>query len=182
MKPGSVPTARIAPILGELIRERWPHGGGCGVLAEKVGCDASTVEGVVAQDYPGVPFDLADALLVGLGRWDIWHGVLADIYPTTFMERCAAPGCNKQFPEYHRGGKPKRTCSPRCKSRLESVKLGRVKSPGARVMGRCNRGHRLTPENTKISKDTGFRRCRTCARERDREHARLRRAERRAAA
>lgn len=168
MKPGSVPTARVGPIIGALVEERWParlrpdnEDGGYDILAEKVGCHRDAIYFIVEQRYEYVGFDLADKLLCALGRWDMWHGELEDIYPTKFKETCAAPGCSRQFWEYHRGGKPKRTCSKRCRARLDSVQLGRVRAGGARVMGRCNEGHRFTPDNTLWS--GGYRRCRICA-------------------
>jgi hypothetical protein len=183
MRPGSVPTAAIAEKLDMLIRDRWPHGNGATVLAEKVGCDESTIRLVIEQRNPGVSFDFADALFCALGR-PMEDVGLGDIYWNIgFVETCASPACQKTFPEYHRGGKPKRTCSEKCKTMVEAIKLGRVgDGAGMRVLGRCNRGHRLTPENTKISKGSGFRRCRQCARERDRIAARERRLAAKAAA
>ena len=98
MRAGHVPTERIAPVLTLLIRESWPHGGGMDVLAEKVGCDPEAIAGIIHRENPGVTFDLADRLICALGRWDMWHGELEDIYPIKFMETCALPSCGKQFP------------------------------------------------------------------------------------
>lgn len=92
MKPGSVPTARVGPIIGELVAERWPHGGGFEVLGEKVGCDSSAIEAIVRQDNLGVKFDLADRVLCALGRPDIWQGQLADLYHSvSLVDREDAP-------------------------------------------------------------------------------------------
>lgn len=141
-----------------LIRERWPHGGGIDVLAEKVGCDWGTIAGIIDQDNPGVSFDLADKLIsTGLGRWDIWHGALADIYPTKFMETCALPGCGKTFPEYHRGPFRKRYCSKKHQRASRWSCHHRVR--------RCRKGlHKMTPENTYILRNNGreYKQCRAC--------------------
>ena len=109
MKPGSIPTETVAPKLAMLIRDRWPHGGGLDVLAEKVGCDVSALEGVLAQDSPGVAFDLADALFCALGR-PMEDVGLGDIYWAFDLEgeasrdyipkghlRCQRTGCGKIF-------------------------------------------------------------------------------------
>lgn len=164
MRAGHVPTSRIGPVVDELIRERWPHGGGYTILAEKVGCEQSTIEGLVEQVSPGMSFDLVDRILVGLGRWDMWHGVLADIYPTTFMETCANPVCARTFPERQIGpARRKKFCSKRCKDLEEKIRKG--KATGVRRRGVCNRGHRLTPDNVWI-KPHGARQCKQCSYER----------------
>jgi hypothetical protein len=89
VRAGHVPTARIAPVLRRLISDRWPHGGGLDVLAEKVGCNASTIEGILAQDYPGLSFYLADDLFCALGR-PMEDVGLADIYWNTELVEKAA--------------------------------------------------------------------------------------------
>lgn len=68
MKPGNIPTQEVGPILGMLVNDRWPHGGGYEILAEKVGCDQSTIASIIDQRNPGVSFDFADSLFCALGR------------------------------------------------------------------------------------------------------------------
>jgi hypothetical protein len=155
VKTGNVPTERIAPILYTLIRERWPHGGGLEVLSEKVGCDATAIAGIIDKQNEGVAFDLADRLLCALGRWDIWHGELEDIYPTKFIETCALPSCNKTFPERRSGPHIKRYCSYRCMDLGRQVKAGRATGERLRQRGYCLKGHKLN----------GQRQCVICRRE-----------------
>lgn len=165
MKPGSVPTARIAPVIYTLIAERWPHGGGLEVLAEKIGCDQSAIASIIDQDNPGVGFDFADNLLCALGRADMWYGTLSDIYPTKFIETCESRACNKRFPEKMHAGHKQRYCSWRCFRYEWNVRAGN--SSGNRKQGRCNKGHKFTPENTALN-GRGGRICRTCKQERQR--------------
>lgn len=184
MKPGNVPTEHLGPIVAELIAERWPQGGGVEVLAEKVGCDYKTVENVVKQTHEGVDFDLADKLLCALGRVDMWRGVLADVYlEMQFVETCALPGCGKTFPE-QQIGRAKRYCSKNCGYLGQRVKRGVATGERLRKRGMCLKGHRLTPDNVRITKrgDGVLRTCRTCDRERQREWARAKRARRKVAA
>lgn len=169
MKPGSVPTDRIGPIVDELIQERWPHGSGIEVLAEKVGCDWKTIANVIEREHEGVDFDLADALLCALGRPDIWRGRLADLYlEMPLLEQCQAPGCNIKFAiGVDRLGRPKqqRYCSPQCNHAAYKIRSGRnqrrLVAAHRDQSKRCRNGHVRTPENTKTLYD-GRRTCRVC--------------------
>jgi hypothetical protein len=167
IQAGNIPTARFGPVIAELIRDRWPHGGGYDVLAEKVGCDRDAIDGIVRQTYPGVGFDLADRLLCGVGRYDMWHGVLEDIYPTKFMATCAIHSCNVQFPESSKSGRPKIYCSPAC-CRL-AYKIRQGEAPGHRHVkrNRCFRGHKLEGDNLMVNRTADGkekRQCRECKR------------------
>ena len=202
MKPGSIPTETVAPKLAMLIRDRWPHGGGLDVLAEKVGCDVSALEGVLAQDSPGVAFDLADALFCALGR-PMEDVGLGDIYWAFDLEgeasrdyipkghlRCQRTGCGKIFQPHHRAPKTgphqPRYCSSACndaayRHRLRGVKRG-VYGPGHHIRKMvCAQGHDLTPDNIARRKD-GKRVCLTCQRERQRVWVAEKRAKLKAAA
>lgn len=160
MRAGSVPTARIGPIIERLVRERWPYGNGQEVLAEKIGCDESAIWNVVNQTNPGTSFDLADQLLCALGRWDMWHGELADIYPTKFIETCRNPMCNKKFPERGNGRRKRLYCGRKCRQLHHLIKQG--KATGMKAAGRCHRGHRLTQDNI-LKRPDGKRECRECS-------------------
>lgn len=187
IKPGNVPTARVGPILDALIRERWPYGGGHEILAEKVGCEQSTIAQIIEQKWEGVEFDLADSLLCALGRWDIWHGALEDIYPTKFWSTCELPGCDRKFPEYQRGvGTPvKRFCSRSHTNQGWGVRSGKRPGHRYRQRNRCNKGHILTPENTivrrRADRDEVMRNCKKCERANSRERQKRYRARKRAA-
>ena len=179
MKPGNVPTSRIGPLLGDLIRDRWPHNGGIEVLAEKVGCDWTAIEGIIKGVHEGVSFDLADKLFCALGRVDVWQGQLSDVYSKVrFMQTCAVPSCCKTFPEQKVGGFVKKYCSPRCATLAHGIREGRCSGERLRQKNKCLKGHKLTPENTYLTKrkDRIERSCRTCQREYQREWARKRRA------
>lgn len=181
MKPGNISTALIAPTLAMLIRDRWPQGGGIGVLAEKVDCDASTIEGIVAQDNPGVSFDLADRLFCALGR-PMEDVGLGDVYwSAEFRETCALHSCNKTFPERFNGPTRKRYCSSRCATLGNAVARGRATGDRLRGKGKCLKGHDLTPENTIIKwreRDQKYeRQCRECKRATQREWLRKKRAD-----
>ena len=161
IKPGNIPTASIAPTLAMLIRDRWPHGGGNVVLAEKVGCDGSAIESIIAQECPGASFDLVDALFCALGR-PMEDCGLGDVYwSARFVETCASPVCGKTFPEKALGpSRRKKFCSKRCKDLEEKIRKGAA--TGVRRRNLCNRGHRLTPDNIWL-KPNGGRQCKTCA-------------------
>jgi len=165
VKRGNVPTDRVGPVIALLVRERWPHGGGYEVLAEKVGCDQSAIASIVLQDNAGTEFDLVDNLLCALGRWDMWHGELADIYPTKFLETCALPSCNRKFPERGGGQKRKQCCSRKCSNLLTQMKLGRRTGDRFVQRGYCLKGHKLTGDNLYISPKSGQRVCQECRRE-----------------
>lgn len=177
MRAGHIPTAEVGPILERLIRERWPHGGGYGVLAEKAGCDQSAIEGIAEQIYEGVSFDLADKLFCALGQ-PMEHVGLADLYwSATFTETCALHSCNRSFREKFNGRTRKRYCSPRCATLANAVKQGRATGDRLREKGMCLKGHRMTPENT-ITKQRHGRtehQCRECKRTTQREWMRKKR-------
>ena len=162
MKPGSIPTHRVSPILEELILDRWPHGGGYDVLAEKVGCDQSSIESIVDQDSPGAEFDLVDKLFCALGRVDVWRGQIADVYESTqLLERCEHPDCSVLFLPSPHGGPRKRHCSRACTtSHLRGNR--RIKHfKGEAGSSKCRNGHPRTPESTIFLK-SGRIRCRVC--------------------
>jgi len=164
LKPGNVPTAIIGPKLAMLIRDRWPHGGGIVVLAEKVGCDPSAIEAVIEQINSGVSFDLADKMFCALGR-PMEDVGLGDIYwSVEFRETCASPVCNRTFSELHRGDKPKSYCSKKCSDMAYNIRNGR--GSGTTAKNTCWKGHKLTPENS--VRQNGRRICRTCKNERQR--------------
>ena len=177
MKPGNVSTAIIGPKLAMLIRDRWPHGGGIVVLAEKVGCDPSAIESVIEQTNPGVSFDLADKMFCALGR-PMEDVGLGDIYwSVEFRETCSVPSCGNQFPEQQVADKVKKTCSPRCGALYAQVKRGRCSGERLRQKGRCLRGHKMEGENVYISPKSGKRVCVACRRESQREWKRKQRAD-----
>lgn len=160
-KRNLVPIDEIGPVIRELVAERWPHTYGYDVLAEKIGCDESAIYSVARVENDMADFDLVDKILCALGRWDMWHGRFAHIYPTKFLEKCASPACNKMFPERKNGDRVKRYCSKRCLKLGQSIRRG--KGTGLRARGYCNKGHKLTPENSIPS--GGYRRCRICTHE-----------------
>lgn len=80
MKSSLIPIDEIGPVIGELIMERWPHGDGYEVLAEKVGCDPSTIYNVVLVERDSADFNLIDELLCALGRVDMWRGKFSSVY------------------------------------------------------------------------------------------------------
>lgn len=168
MKPGHVPTARIGPVLERLIAERWPDGGGDGVLAEMVGCDRSAIRFITDQKYPGVSFDFADRLLCALGPGiRVWRSELEDVYyGVEFRETCASPICDKQFHEKVVRASTKQYCSKKCSVQAWKIEHGSL--TGNRIKNRCFKGHAFTPENTIVRPD-GRRLCRTCERDRRRE-------------
>lgn len=151
MKPGNVPTSRLGPIIGDLVKDRWPHGGGYGVLAEKVGCDQSAIEGIVDQEYAGCEFDLADGLLCSLGRVDIWQGELSDVYSSVSIpETCERLGCSLKFHPKKQGGvKRRRFCSRQCRQMDWLARAGQINdTPKRNLKVRCRGGHFRTSENT----------------------------------
>jgi hypothetical protein len=176
VKPGSVPTTRIATILGTLIKDRWPYSsedlfsvgdlaGGYAILASKVGCDPTTIERIVEQKNEGADFDLVDKLFCALGRPDVWRGELLDVYEgMCLLERCAHPGCSVQFVPPSHGGRRKRYCSQSC---ADSARRGlrRIKHFRGRAQrehsAKCRNGHPRTPEST-IRLKSGRIRCRVC--------------------
>lgn len=182
MNPGYVPTDVVGPIVAELVRERWPHGDGIDVLAEKVGCSYDAIDGIIRQQNKSCEFGLADALLCALGRPDLWRGPLADIYlGLSFAtdrsvrmvpkghQRCARDGCSTTFPTVRKRGYSRRVyCSDRCTQIASRVRVGKQRraSQGRRFV--CRNGHERTPESVEILKN-GTRRCRICQRERTRE-------------
>ena len=174
MNPGNVPTAVVAPVLAALIEDRWPsrlrpdaEEYGITILAEKAGCHVDSIDTILRQKHPGAEFDLVDRLLCALGRPDMWSGVLADVYPMKFIEKCASPACRKRFPEKQVTEKRrKKFCSKKCQRLDEAIRRGLAS--GFRAQNRCNRGHRFTPETTVIRK-SGTRQCRICINDRRRE-------------
>ena len=177
MKPGNVSTAIIGPKLAMLIRDRWPHGGGIVVLAEKVGCDPSAIEAVIEQINSGVSFDLADKMFCALGR-PMEDVGLGDIYWSVgFRETCALHSCGKTFPERSNGRTRKRYCSSRCATLGNAVAQGRATGDRLRGKGKCLKGHAFTKENTILKTRNGYveRQCRECKRATQREWARKRR-------
>lgn len=172
MRAGHVPTSRIGPVLERLIKDRWPQGGGISVLADKVNCDPSAIETIIEQQYPGVSFDLADNLLCAVGPGiRAWRGELEDVYyGTTFVEKCALPGCGKVFSEWQRGdtGARKRYCSELCQRAGKNVRRHGHSGMRYRQKGRCLKGHLLTDDNT--YKSNGKVSCKRCAKDRDHAH------------
>lgn len=176
MKPGNVPTTRVAPILESLINDRWPYSdddvlavgdlaSSYAILADKAGCDPTTITKIIAQKYEGVDFDLADRLFCALGRPDVWRGELLDVYEgMQILERCAHPDCSVCFAPPLHGGRRKRYCSQSC---ADSGRRGlrRIKHFRGRAQlkhsAKCRNGHLRTPENT-IHLQSGRIRCRVC--------------------
>ena len=166
MKPGNISTASIAPTLAMLIRDRWPHGNGVVILAEKVSCDESAIRLVLEQRNPGVSFDFADRLFCAVGR-PMEDVGLADVYyaANLTMRECASPLCAKLFREKKVRANVKRYCSRACAMRAWKLESGQL--TGNRLKDRCFRGHKFTPENTAI-RPNGKRLCRACAKDRRR--------------
>ena len=175
MKPGNVPTARIAPLLATFIAERWPDTDGFEILAEKVGCHQDAIRQIIYQRHEGCEFDLVDKLFCALGRVDVWQGALKDIYDSvSFVQTCSLPSCMKTFPERARNGCRQRYCSARCRVLHSNVRRGRGTGQRLRQKNRCLKGHLFTPENTitflSADKTRTIRRCRTCKRAKDLAH------------
>lgn len=180
MKPGRVPTTRIAPILETLIKDRWPYSDedadssgiptGQAVLSGKVGCDTTTIAKIIAQENAGVDFDLADRLFCALGRPDVWRGELLDLYEgMTILEKCRRDGCSVSY--VPRMGGPsgfQRYCSRRCRQMANLKAVGKVKDATKRnLKTSCRNGHKRTPENT--ANDGACRICDRAAQKRKRE-------------
>lgn len=172
MRAGYVPIDEIGPTIRELIKERWPHGSGYEVLAEKIGCDESAIYSIGMVENPNADFDLVDRIFCGLGRQDMWWGRFLDIYLSVeFRATCAAPGCSKRFAESKRGVL-KLYCSRRCKAAASNVRRGL--GSGNTRKGLCRKGlHRITGDNIVVQ--NGRRTCRECRRERHRRWATERR-------
>lgn len=166
MRAGHVPTSRIGPVLERLVRERWPHGGGIQVLADKAGCDETAIETIIRQENPGCAFDLADALLCGAGGQGAWWGELRDVYyGIEFVETCALPSCGKTFAESLRSGKRKRFCNDNCRSLYHKMQAGLATGHRHVQRGRCFKGHKMTPENTMLNRQpdgSAKKQCRAC--------------------
>lgn len=166
MKAGSIPTSRVSQVISDLVTDRWPHGGGVEVLAEKVGCDWSAIDNIIKQEYEGVSFDLVDKILCGLGRVDLWQGELVDVYSSVwFVETCGLHSCGKTFPESLRSGKRKRFCSDLCRSLHHHTAAGKATGHRHVQRGRCFKGHKMTLENSiiNVQPDGAVKRqCRTC--------------------
>ena len=160
MKRNLIPIVEIGPVIGELIAERWPYGGGQAILAEKIGCDESTIWQIANGEKPYGEFDLIDRILCALGRFDHWYGRFEHIYPTKFMETCLNPMCNRKFPERGGGARRRRYCGRKCRQLHHLIKQG--KATGMKAAGRCHKGHRLTPDNI-IRRPDGKRECRECS-------------------
>jgi len=178
MKPGNVPTALIAPKLDMLIRDRWPHGNGPVILAEKVGCDESAIRLIIEQRHDGTAFDFADRLFCAVGR-PMEDVGLGDVYwSVEFRETCALHSCGKTFPERSNGPTRKKYCSPRCATLGNAVRRGLATGDRLRGKGRCLKGHAMTPENTILKERNGRteRQCRECKRASQREWMRKKRA------
>jgi hypothetical protein len=126
MRAGYVPTARIAPLVAELIEDRWPHGNGRDVLAEKIGYDESHLRKLLNQTHAEVDFDFADRVLCALGRPDMWWGVLGDVYYECDL-RTAQERNNRFVPETRKcehcdseflaAKDTRRFCSRECRSK-----------------------------------------------------------------
>lgn len=164
MRAGYVPTDRVGPVLDSLIKDRWPHGDGQNVLADKVGCDESAIGAIRGQVWPGVKFDLADKLFCALGRPDIWWGVLNDVYyAVTFVHTCELPGCSKTFPEKVMGDKRKRYCCRAHSGAGQNIKSG--DQTGHQRLGVCRKGlHKMTEANTYVLRQNGreYKQCKAC--------------------
>jgi hypothetical protein len=179
VKAGNIPTAAIAEKLDMLIRDRWPHGNGLTILAEKLGCDESTIRIVLEQRHPGTSFDFVDRLFCALGR-PMEDVGLGDVYWNVgFVETCALHSCGKTFPERFNGRTRKRYCSSRCSSLGNAVARGEATGDRLRLKGKCLKGHDMTPENT-ITKwrerDQKYEyQCRECKRTTQREWMRKKR-------
>lgn len=185
MKPGSVPTARVAPILETLIKDRWPYSSedvlscsdlaaGCTVLADKVGCDPTTIVKIVEEKYEGADFDLVDKLFCALGRPDVWRGKLLDVYEVVDLARrkCACPGCDRGFqPGIDTLGRPKHTiyCSTACKHAAWKIAHGkhtkRMSASKRDTRHWCRNGH----DKRVVGLDKRGT-CKQCLRDRSREH------------
>lgn len=167
MRAGYVPTEEIGPVIGELVKERWPHTYGYDVLAEKVGCDPAAIWAIVAREGKReAQFDLVDKIMCALGRYDMWFGRFRHIYyAVEFRETCASPLCGKQFRERVLGGAcdgRRKFCSKKCQRLEEGMRRGIA--TGHRKNNCCNKGHKFTDEN--IIWSGGYRRCRICTHER----------------
>ena len=177
MKPGNVPNALIAPKLDMLIRDRWPHGNGPVILAEKVGCDESAIRLIIEQRHDGTAFDFADRLFCAVGR-PMEDVGLGDVYwSVEFRETCALHSCGKTFPERSNGRTRKRYCSSRCATLGNAVAQGRATGDRLRGKGKCLKGHAFTKENTILKTRNGYveRQCRECKRATQREWVRQKR-------
>jgi hypothetical protein len=171
VKPGNIPIDEIGPFIGALIDQRWPwkehessdeFTNGYLILAEKVGCDQSSIWKIVEGRNPGATFDLIDAILCALGRPDVLdYGIFSHLVDAVeFREKCKAPGCSRVFEEHMRGGVVKRHCSRRCCATTSNIRRGL--GSGTTRMGRCHRGHKLSDDN--VVSQNGRRACRTCKR------------------
>lgn len=169
MKPGNVPTAKVGPILGKLIRDRWPHGNGVDVLAEKAGCDWTAVEGIVKGVHEGVSFDLIDKLFCCLGRVDLWQGALKDVYDSVDLtwRECALDSCSKMLVERAGNNLPRLYCSYACCKLASKVRNGEGTGKRYAARNRCLRGHKMEGDNVVLNKlgdGTVRRQCRQCKR------------------
>lgn len=160
------------------------------LLAERADIRGDTLEKILAGRNQTIDFDIADRLLCVLGKTDLWHGDLKDVYEksqldddgyrrngrASGMRVCARVTCSEMFLP-----KPKhpyqRFCSAKCSSADNQLR----RNPKRKILGKgrilqklmCWNGHERTPENTRYTPD-GRIYCVECKRKRDRETARRR--------
>lgn len=151
------------------------------LICERQGLEYETVAKVVYRyTHPGstngpvrsLEFDMADKLLCGMGRWELWRTEFIEYYENVNlrMTRCAHEDCKVDFepktgPGTIRGGNPQIYCSRTCATSAANGNHRHKKTDVRPVLGthatRCRNGHERTEENT-IKLKSGKIRCRTC--------------------
>lgn len=65
---------------GNLPLKTIPPLGARGIFAERVGCSLRQLRRIEIGEVSGISFDLADNILIQVGRVDLWRGELQDYY------------------------------------------------------------------------------------------------------
>lgn len=186
----SIPVDEIAPVIGMLVKERWPNSYGYDILAEKVGCDPTAIEQLVRGIRTSADFNLIDQTLCSLGRPDLWWGIFSHIYYEADLShdlggdyipkghlRCQRVGCGQVFKPHKKapksGPNAPKFCSSKCTDAAFRMRKRGGYQRGAYGPGMnlrrmaCHKGHDFTPENTG-TRANGKRYCVECNRERQR--------------
>lgn len=157
------------------------------ILAIRVDMEEDTLRKLVWQGRGGttIDFDLADRLLCKMGRSDVWHGRLNELYSNVVLiddgpkraygrpsgaRMCEGAECSTEFVPDPRSPH-QRFCSTSCK-RKSYWKRRReregVKPRFGTRYGQCPNGHERSPENTYV-RPSGSVSCRVCGREKEAE-------------
>lgn len=164
-----VPSSALAPVIGPLIRQRFPDGG-IEAVSIKAGVDEALVRRIISGEKDSCEFDTADKILCALGSPMAWHSPeLEHVYQSINLgwKKCDLPSCGRMHPALARNRRPQWYCSKNCCRLAHKVRNGQANGNRFVARNRCLRGHKMEGDNVvlnRLADGTIRRQCKECKR------------------